>query len=485
MEINLIPFVAEALSVNKRIYKDIDKIYNNDKLKFIKLAKHNEFYNHVMSQEGNVEQEYYFKKVLGILEGTNFDEDVLEGVLLILKKGWRYTYTYVCNHSQVNVSIFLNRLIKKYKGIDNLSDDELNSNVIVLLILSTYFEKEINREDEMYNTYINSCAMRLEHYKNFNRINLNNITKEQKELINKLELKLKAHEKISPITPSSHRLDIDKQKGLLVDISKLTKDDKNFLPFEYIGELENISLISIIGDDYFKQRDIQELIYTYSQFQNEETINYDDFFRYIYPAIELRYLYREYRNAKKYFFENFDEELYNEISNKEIENKEIKKNNIILQDENEKLKLELEKLEKENKKLKLEINKREDYKSEIIPLREFIFNLDDIEDYKTEMLDYNKLKSLNAIIVGGHPKWQNKMKEYLPNCKFISIDMLQFDTKIINSVDVVFIYTNYLNHAMYYKIINIIREKGLRLEYLKSNINIEIILNQIYNFIKE
>ncbi|NFF75986.1 DUF2325 domain-containing protein [Clostridium sporogenes] len=479
MELDLLPFIAEALSTNKRTYKDIDKIYNEDKLKFIKLAKHNKFYNYTMSQEGSVEQEYYFKKALGILEGANIDEDILEKLLLILKKGWKYTYTYIQNHNQIIPCIFLNRFVKKHKNIDNLSDDEFNSNFIVLLILSNYFEKEIDSEDEMYKNYIRSCAMRLEHYKNINRINLNNITREQKEVINKLELKLKAHKKISATIPSSYRLDQDKYNGLLVDINKLTKEDKAFTPFEYIGDLENISLISIVGNDFFKQRDIQELIYTYSQFQTKDTINYNEFLKYIYPAIQIRYLFREYKKAKKYFFENFDEELFEEINKKDMENKEIKKTNILLQDENERLKLELEKLEKENKQLKQELHERENYKSEVVSLREFIFNLDDVEDFQKEQIEYDKLNSLNAIIIGGHAQWQNKMKEYLPNCKFISPDMLNFDTNILNNVDIVFIYTNYLNHAMYYKVIDIIRENKLRLEYLKSNINMEIVLKEI------
>ena len=81
--------------------------------------------------------------------------------------------------------------------------------------------------------------------------------------------------------------------------------------------------------------------------------------------------------------------------------------------------------------------------------------------------------------MGGHSQWQNKMKEYLPNCRFISPDMLNFDINILSNVDIVFIYTNYLNHGMYYKVIDIIREREIKLEYLKSNINMEIVLNQI------
>lgn len=479
MEVNLLPFVAEALSNNEKIYKYIDKIYNKDKLRFFKLAKENEFYNHVMSQEGSIRQEHYFKKALGLFDGVSTDENMTKEFLFVLEKGWKYVYSYVKCHNKIQMLDFMNKFIKKNKGIDNLSDDEVNANSIILLILAAYFEKEIDIEDIAYKKYIQSCVLRLEHYKFSNKINLNDATKEQKELINKLELKLKAHKHISAIPPISYRLDIDKQDGLLVNIKALTKEDKTFESFGYIDEMEGVSLISIVGKDFLKQKDIQELIFAYSQFQTIDTINYDDFFKYIYPAIQIRYLCKEYKKARQYFFENFNEELLEEIDKKDIENKEIKKTNILLQDENERLKLELEKLEKENKQLKQELNERENYKSEVVPLREFIFNLDIMEDYKEQQIDYSKLEALNAVIIGGHPQWQNKMKEYLPNCKFISHDMLNFDINILNNVDIIFIYTNYLNHGIYYKIIDIIREKGLRLEYLKSNINIDIVLKEI------
>lgn len=37
--LDLLPFMAEAFSVNPRIYKLIDKTYNTDKIRFIAKAK--------------------------------------------------------------------------------------------------------------------------------------------------------------------------------------------------------------------------------------------------------------------------------------------------------------------------------------------------------------------------------------------------------------------------------------------------------------
>ncbi|WP_207705527.1 hypothetical protein [Hathewaya massiliensis] len=468
----------------KKIYSDIDKIYNMDKLRFIKLAKEDEFYTHPMAQEGDVEQEYYFKKALGIVNASKEDQEIGEELFKVLKKGWRYAFTYVENHSRIIIGDFLERFIKKNKGIDNISDDYMNSNLTLVIFLANNFGRDIDLEDRFCNTYIESLVLRLEHYKCVHRINIDDATKEQKQLIRNLELKLKNNPKINPKIPCSYRASGEQHEGLIINKNKLSKEDKFFLPFEYIYDFEKMSLISIVGEDILKTKEIQELIYAYSQFQKEDEIDYDEFLKYIYPAIQIRYLCKEYKKSKEFFFKNFSEELYEEINKKDIENKEIKKSNLLLQDENERLKLRLEELERENKKLNAELKNREDYKSEIVPLREFIFNMDSVEDYKEEDINYKKIEDLKAVIIGGHQQWQNKMKEYLKSSSFISVENLNFDTDVLLGADIVFIYTNYLSHAMYYKVIDIVREHNLKVVYLKSNINPEIVLSQIERNIK-
>lgn len=479
MEINILPFLCEAFSINKRIYKDVDKIYNADKIKFIEAAKKDIYYNHLVAQEGNIEQEYYFKKSLGIFNVAKEDIEVADEVINICKKGWRYAYNYIEQNNTIRLSLFLDRLIRKVKGLDHITDDELNSNIIIVLFLAQQLEKNMDTTDKLYITATENYILRIEHYEKRNRININNISKEEFKKLKSLELKIKNENKIGTI-PSSYRFDSSKYEGLVVNINKLTKDDKFFGAFEYIFDLENISLISIVAENYLKSKDIQELIYCYTQFQNEEEFTYDELKKFLYPAIQIRYLCREYKKAKEFFFKNFNEELYEEISQVECENRETKKSNLLLQDENEKLKLEIEELKRENKRLKQELEEGENTKEELNKLREFIFNLEDLEDYKEdEEIDYNKLKKLNAVIIGGHQQWQSKMKEYLPTCKFISPEALNFDVSILSNVDKVFIYTNYLNHGMYYKVINEVRQKGLNIKYLKANTNEKIILNQI------
>lgn len=92
MEFNILPFLCEALSINKKIYKSIDKLYNKHRIEFYKVAKENEFYNHPIAKQGSVIQDEYFRKSLGIgICANEYKDEFMD----ILKKGWSYEYTTV------------------------------------------------------------------------------------------------------------------------------------------------------------------------------------------------------------------------------------------------------------------------------------------------------------------------------------------------------------------------------------------------------
>ncbi|MCD3301280.1 hypothetical protein, partial [Clostridium botulinum] len=453
--LDFLPFMAEAFSTNTKAYKLIDKVYNTDKIRFIEKAKENKWYDSAMAKEGSIKQEYYFKKAMGLLLVAQEDERITDELLNVIAKGWRYAHTYVRQHDVLNLYHFIGSYIKKKRGIDNVVDDELNSNGLMLIFLSTMYEgKVLDKDDKLYNNVINTYFQRLIHMKNECRINIDNISKEQKKLIRELELKLKNYKKIK-VVPSSYRFSNEQQNGMRIIPEKLSKDDKFFSSFEYIFDYERISLISIVGADYLSSKELQELIFAYSQFKTSENIDYDEFLKYIYPAIQIRYLCKEYKKAKKYFFENFDEQLYDEISKTENENRELKKSNLLLQDENEKLKQEIELLKSKNNKLQDENNKFSTSKSELFALRNFVFEQSVKDDNNaiesnTNNIDISALNSIKGVVIGGRNNLQQKLKEMLSNWNFISVDTLNFDVDILKNADYIFLNVNVLSHAMYY-----------------------------------
>ena len=117
---------------------------------------------------------------------------------------------------------------------------------------------------------------------------------------------------------------------------------------------------------------------------------------------------------------------------------------------------------------------------ELNSLREFMFSLDKEVEYKNIEVNIDKLKEINGVIIGGHEKWQQKMKEYLPKFIFIHTDMLNFDVTALNGVKDVFFYINYLNHAIYYKVIEYIKNKDVKIHYINVQ-NEDLVLKNIYN----
>ncbi|HBF0699063.1 TPA: hypothetical protein KOG79_002846 [Clostridioides difficile] len=473
-ELNLIPFLAEALSINKKCYSIIDKYYSKDKLKYMDLAKESVFYNSKIAGEGSIIQEYYFKKALGILSSQE-NETIFE----IYKFGYKVAYNYVNSIQIFKASNFLKKLLSK---VNDFSDDELNGNMLVAISLCGALEKEVDSSDIIYKKIIDGLFLRNDSYSR-EVLSIDNLDKKYKKILSKIELKLKSLY-LKEYIPSSYVLNIDATKGY--EGNNLTFLEKQILGLDYISNLEGITLISIVGKDIFKSKQIQELILAYCNLQDniedENSINYEDLFRFIIPAIDLRYWAREYKKAKHFFFNNFDEELKEVMKEKEIEINELKKNNLLLQDEKEKLKLELELLQKDKNRLESEIKEQCTSKEELVQLRNFMFNQQQEQEEKVLIDESINLKNIKAIIFGGHPNWILKMKDKLINFEFISADTINFNVNILDSYEYVFINTNYVGHAMYYKIIENLNENN-KLRYI-NNINIDRAIRDIKDAIK-
>ncbi|HGM1374929.1 TPA: hypothetical protein ACKONX_002894 [Clostridioides difficile] len=470
-ELNLIPFLAEALSINSKCYSFIDKYYNKDKLKYMNLAKKSIFYNSKIASEGSIIQEYYFKKALGILLSQENDT-----IFEIYKLGYKAAYNYINSIQIFKVSNFLKKLLTR---VEPFTNDELNGNVLVAISLCGELEKDVDISDIVYQRFIENLFLRMDDYKDI--LSIDNLDKNKRKMLSKIELKLKSMY-LKDYIPSSYVINIDSSKNY----EGLTFLEKQIAGLDYVSNLEGISIIRVVGKDIFKSKQIQELILSYLKVQgnieDENSINYEDLFRFIITAIDLRYWAREYKKAKQFFFNNFDEELNEVMKEKEIEIKELKKENLLLQDEKEKLKLELELLQKDKNRLESEIKEQCTSKEELVQLRNFMFNQQQEQEEKVLIDESINLKNIKAIIFGGHPNWILKMKDKLINFEFISADTINFNVNILDSYEYVFINTNYVGHAMYYKIIENLNENN-KLRYI-NNINIDRAIRDIKDAIK-
>ena len=144
VKVNFIPFVCKALAVNYGIHKDIDKLFQKNKIKYIESAKSNIFIHHEMIIESSLIVEDYYKKALGIAsylnqiyqtEGKEKEFEVLYFELnRLLKKGFPIVINYLSKNKEICLREFFIYYEKKNKNVFNT--ELLNVNISVLLFLS-------------------------------------------------------------------------------------------------------------------------------------------------------------------------------------------------------------------------------------------------------------------------------------------------------------------------------------------------------------
>ena len=122
-------------------------------------------------------------------------------------------------------------------------------------------------------------------------------------------------------------------------------------------------------------------------------------------------------------------------------------------------------------------------REELIALREHVYR-ESQEMPEAPVIDLDTMKKAigehSILIVGGHVNWQNRLKQNFPKWKFIDIHYYNtVDVKVVEGVEKVYFFTDYLSHITYRMMINVIRDKGVPFGYV-ANINMERMVRQIY-----
>lgn len=82
-----------------------------------------------------------------------------------------------------------------------------------------------------------------------------------------------------------------------------------------------------------------------------------------------------------------------------------------------------------------------------------------------------------VVFVGGHSDLQAKLKRIF-NFTFISTDAMNFSVTKIKNAKYVLIYTQYINHPLYYKVMNSLSDKK-KLRIIRDAHNLEILKKKI------
>jgi len=489
-QINMLPFLLEAFAENRNLYKYIDFLYMQDKYKFYKLAKQSPFYNHPIICEGDILRQEYGRKTLGILMACNDDPRLIEEVFKLFPKGWPYIYRLVEKEKGDTVDMFavIRKAYKNQEDFLSLPDDVICSILTVILFLVINSGKKISPEAEKF--IAEFYAKRLAFYDNeaSERLYYRTLTPELKKKVD--TLKKDVYEKVGVI---KNFRDINPAKN--EELNRLVEG------FALLFDTEFLSSPSLFDKLSFADKDIDEILAAYIISQGN--LNAAEASKFLAAGIYIKYLLKAYKKAKEHYFKYNRETMFMELESCEKENTTLKQENAQLrqriedqQKQIEALKKALEteysrakdeftktiqSLEKENKQLKAEL---EADKNELTALRELAFSLQQEpqpEQEKNPSLD-DMCRAVNSpavLIVGGHPVWQKQIKDKLPDTTIVPADMLGFDPNNLGDVRLVVFNTAYLNHGMYYKIINFVRKNKIRVCYV-TNQNIEASIKGVY-----
>lgn len=490
MELNLILFVTEALITNKKIEKDIIRMYEKYKYDAYRAAKKSELYNHPILSDGDIYREVLCKKALGLLLLAQVDDSITTKVQNMIEKGWKGIYNYVSKQKELDLDILLKKFANK-NNKDNLTNDEFNAVFIIGLICAEFYQITIV-QNETYNLIIQSLYERLASYSNAPK------HKEYKSQFNLHRFDYKHFDQELKDKSKNILERIFDKYGTIHNIDSFTfMDDKEIN--NYVGKMlmifdtENMMLSSMAENIKIDEKEMQELTALYYLiYKNQDTVKAAKFF---YLAFIIKMILKAYKDVKSYFFKNNKETLYlelegleNEIKDKEKIIGRLETQNAFLQNEIEYLRDDYKKtIEKENldfKKeignLKTEIRLLKQNDKELFALREAMFEINqDIESEDTTEKQTKEIPGVKVLIVGGHKNWREKLTLRLPNTfSFLDGTMTNFDINILNDVEHIFFYTSYMNHATYYRIINHCKNSDIHINYI-THTSVDLALGEI------
>lgn len=465
MEIDLMPFICEALASNQSVHKRIEDIYEENRVEYYQLAKSSPWYSHEVVTSQSIFKEIVMKRALGILSKGETDK-----ILEIIKKGWRQIYNIVKQQDIVKISEVMLRLlpIEKKQQLDKLTNDEFNSYVIIPILLGTVLEKKLDTDDEMYVVALNVCAMRLMWADGKYKFSFKTLEPEDKKKVQNFKESVYAEAKVNRHWISHTTTALDDMHIYTTGLC-------------YLFDTEGLST-SIIEDEILSERDINEILAAY--FVTADNRNRIEGSKFLAAGHIVKALLRSYKRLKEEHFKTNKETLYLELETTQHEAKEARLENKrlqwIVEDKNKeienlrkqvsseygrvttKYREKVKKVQKENSEMK---QKLEQLSIDLKEYEKIIFTQQ--EDVVQDFPDID-LSSVRGVVVGGHKNWHSKIRTVLPdNWRFIHPDD-SYDLNVIANTDVIFFYVDYLNHMVFSNIIAEARRRNIPVGYLKQ-----------------
>lgn len=469
-------YLSLALIKTKEALISIEKIYETDSNLYYEAAYSSSALNHIILTKGSLKNQINASKALGLLIVAEEDMVLRNKLLKLLKKHYALVYKAVKTHDKK----ILSEKYMKLKSKARKEEAALDAAVYFYFGLY-YFSSSV---DQNFFNSILEDARNFEFYDPLTR----DIKKELD--LNKKEIQdLKAY--------------IKKLLGSINTYEELINHPNKKIQVLSVM-LENLCIINKIDikqnfNDYFN---LDDLILAYLKI-NEKDFNDELFISTIVSGIFFKILIKEYKENKNIYWDNSPQKFINKLKateeellkvntekniiTKRLDNFQKQKDIYVQQLEFETISAsrEITKLQNDVKNLELRLLQEQNYKNELNELREYVISIN--EPYiPKEMSETLETLILNKKIViwGGSKEWRRKFRDKYEQIRTLNGFNENFDVSVLNNIDMVFFYTKFMNHATYYRAINLLKQKQIPFSYIGKT-NLELVEAELAEEVKK
>ena len=462
--------ISLCVARNNEMKNEFDKIYMKDNQKYYNIAVNSTCINHIIINQGTLEQEIYARRALGVLLVAESDRIIRSKLLKILRKYYPIIYNSVkrCDKE---------KLKNKYMKMDIATrNEEARFDAAIYFYFATYISYEIVDQG-----FIISILNDIEEFEFSSIINQN--------IESELERYKSEIQEIKTLIKRDYG-QIFNYKDIVRHSQAYISDSGNY--FEDILATNKLNINHIFSDSEFIN--VDKIILSYVRSSKNE--NKEIVITKVVSGIFMQSLINEYKNARIMYYKNNGEVLYHELTSLETKYRYI-------ENENNKLKTKVDELNKEkllyDKSLYNEINKLNNvHKLELKDMEEKIKYLEkQLNEEKAlrnhiqhlweqglnlrvdkENLDLSKnledfIEEKKIIVIGGDKEWRRKFRIKYPVIRTLDGFNENFDLNILKGSDYIFFNTKYMNHSTFYKAMNFIKFNQCKFGYIgKTNMDL-------------
>lgn len=507
-------FVASAVTEYPSVQTQMDEIYTLDKFRYFDAARNSSAYNSIAMPEGRLENQVSVKRNLGIILVAEYDESIFQQIrkALILVHPMLRPYLSNPRKNHKFEEIVLNEVQNSSRGANK---------ALSLLHITSYLLRRGNASEGIDSKLCNAATLFVERY-------------------SELEKQHYARSEKTHTIPRSTILEYFQMSGedWKYIRSCLNAGFVNRLREEHRrGETLHRAGINPIPElnDYGDADELDELIRTASALCRTTTfagvswealtkdflITRDEQSGILAACHELARVsggFRPHHYLIAFVVYALSKEIsamrdfywHNNAETQFLENQHLLKENVLLKEQVSELKSNLSSeialrdsvLHEERKKYSIaEHDLIAAHKESIGILSRTITNLE--QQLVSQSLELDALRKIalfdetieqpavidtsclsaveknKIVIIGGHVNWRKKLQQEYPTLILLDGTSNMFDLKLLDTADVVFLYTYNMSHKVYDRVIAYTRQNCIQLAYLPRVTNTDLLMQQI------